>query len=243
MSKPTVVIVPGAWQMPAAFDNFSRKLNEAGYPTYLVELPSVGGTEMPLSGLAGDIQAVRSALNQVCQDGKKAMVLAHSAGGLSGSNAIEGYDVAGIIYLAAFVIPKGTSVLELVGGAPLPWMDVQDDRVFARPNLVSQTFFNDLAPELQAKWASAMTHTSAALFATPSQYEPWANGVPRGYIFCSDDNALPPPYQQQMIAQLGPEVVIASLHAGHCPHLSVANELLHAFESIVSQLRASEDVV
>ncbi|ETS80713.1 hypothetical protein PFICI_08242 [Pestalotiopsis fici W106-1] len=244
MSKPTIVIVPGAWQQSAALLDFSRKLNEAGYPTELVQVPSVGAAGNPLSGLADDVQAVRSSLREVRQSGKRALILAHSAGGVSGSMAIDGYDVIGIIYLAAFVIPKDASILGLVGGEPLPWMDVQGtviannnkgDRVFVKPEFMSHVFFNDMEPELQNKWASEMTHTSAKLFSTRCEYEPWMNGVQCGYIFCSQDNALPPQYQEQMINLLGPNVVCARLETGHCPHLSAPDKLLQAFQSIVSK--------
>lgn len=125
MSKPTIVIVPAAWQTPVVWDSFSRKLNDAGYPTEYVAMPTVGGTETPLAGLADDVAAVQAALTKLAGDGKKAMLLGHSSGGLVSSNAVVGFDVAGIIYLSAFMIPSGKSLLDMLGGQPLPWMDVQ----------------------------------------------------------------------------------------------------------------------
>lgn len=124
-TKPTIIVVPGSWQPPVFFEGFAKKLNAAGYPTEVVDLPTVGRTETPLPGLAEDVAAIRVALDKVKSEGKKALVFGHSSGGLSGSNAIEGYDVVGFIYMSAFMIPKGKSVLEMLGGAPLPWMDIQ----------------------------------------------------------------------------------------------------------------------
>lgn len=99
-------------------------------------------------------------------------------------------------------------------------------------DMLPQVAFNDLGKDEQAKWSQAVTHTSAAVFATPSAFEPWASGVPCGYIFCSDDNALPLPIQQEMAAQLGPDAVSATLQSGHCPFLSVPNQLLDAVQKV-----------
>jgi alpha-beta hydrolase superfamily lysophospholipase len=134
--KPTVVIVPGSWQPPVFFVTLAQKLGQAGFPSEIVDLPSVGGTETPLPGLDADVAAIRKVLTKVKEEGKKTLVLSHSSGGLSGSNAIEGFDVTGIIYMSAFMIPKGKSVLEMLGGQPLPWMDLQVGSIF--PRLLAQ---------------------------------------------------------------------------------------------------------
>lgn len=137
MSKPTIIIVPGAWQLPPAFDNIVKLLNEAGYPTVHVPLPTVGGTELPLAGQSDDVDAVRKVLVPVVEEGKEVVVIGHSAGGISMSGAVEGYDagsrkaagktggVVRCIFMTAFVLPKGQSLLGMLGGQPLPWMVVE----------------------------------------------------------------------------------------------------------------------
>lgn len=73
---------------------------------------------------------------------------------------------------------------------------------------------------------------SAALFAAPATYEPWAHGIPCSYIFTTEDGALPYPVQQAMAQQLGPEAKTASVKASHCPFLSMPDELVKAVESV-----------
>ncbi|ETS74471.1 hypothetical protein PFICI_14337 [Pestalotiopsis fici W106-1] len=236
MTNPTMVVVPGAWQKPSVFENLCQKLREAGYPTEQIILPSVGGHDLPLAGLAEDVAAVQSVLNQLTRDGKRAVLLGHSSGGLIASNAAEGFDVDGIIYMTAFVVPKGKALMELMGGKPLHWMDVQGDRVFGKPELLPEVAFNDLDAEAQAKWAKEMTHQSAALYMSPSNYEPWTSGLPCGYIFCTDDNAVPLPLQQQMAALLAPGPAVATLKAGHCPHLSMPDDVVQAVQDVHSKL-------
>lgn len=74
-------------------------------------------------------------------------------------------------------------------------------------------------------YSKHLTHTSASVFASPSSFEPWANGVPCAFIFCELDKALPLPVQQQMASQLGPNATTYSLQAGHCPFLSMPEQL------------------
>ncbi|KAH8651147.1 Alpha/beta hydrolase fold-1 [Xylariales sp. PMI_506] len=238
MSKPAVVIVPGAWQKPVFFDDLVLRLTDAGYLTKHVSLPTVGGTEKPLAGLADDVAAVQSVLEELKQQGRRALIVGHSSGGLVASNAVVGFesDVDGIIFLSAFMIPKGKALLDLLGGQPLPWMQLQGDIVVGDAALIPQVAFNDLSADDQAKWLKEMTHTSAAMFATPTDFEPWAFGIPCGYIFCSQDNALPLPIQQQMASQLGPDAITVTLDASHCPHLSMPGKLVQGIQEVHSRL-------
>jgi pimeloyl-ACP methyl ester carboxylesterase len=265
-NKPTVVIVPGSWQLPIVWDEFRSVLEGAGHEAHHVALPSIGGTTLPLTGLPEDVAAVRDVLNPLVAQGKEIVLLCHSSGGIVGSNAVEGFDVAArqaageqggvvrIVYLAAFMLPQGQSLIGLLGGQPLPWMVIgvssipfpphvqldpglltpsQEDRVSGDPALFPEVGFNDLPAEEQTRWAQEATYTSLALFTAPSAYEPWANGIPGAFIFTTLDNALPYPLQQGMAAQLGPDFRNATLESGHCPFLSMPQQLLAALEQVV----------
>ncbi|KAI6712533.1 hypothetical protein JHW43_004943 [Diplocarpon mali] len=239
-SKPAIVIAPGAWQKPAGFSSFASQLQHAGYATEVVSYPSVGGTETPLPGLAEDVAATRAVLTKLLEGGGEVeiLLLCHSYGGVVGSCAVEGFSVVErerrgekggvrlVVYMTAFMIPKGRSLLDMLGGQPLPWMNVQGDKTTAVASLLPQVAFNDLPAEQAEQFAQDVTHSSSVVFATPSTFEPWANGIRCAYIFCTEDRALPYPSQQQMAAQLGPEPVTWTLKAGHCPFLSVPEQLV-----------------
>lgn len=136
-NKPTILIVPGAWQLTTAFEPFREVLHKSGYQTEIVKLPSVGGTELPLTGLPEDIAAIRAKLEPLVDAGKDVLLLTHSAGGVSGSAAVKGFDlktrksvglpggVTRVVYMGAFMIPKGSSLMEMLGGKPLPWMIIE----------------------------------------------------------------------------------------------------------------------
>ncbi|ROV92371.1 hypothetical protein VMCG_09112 [Cytospora schulzeri] len=245
-SKPTIVIVPGAWQLPTGYTPFADLLKRSGFGSEVVDKPSTGSTGNPPAGLPEDIAAVREVVQPLVDAGKEVVLLTHSAGGVSGSGAVKGLDVkarkeAGlpggitrVIYMTAAMVPKGSSLLELLGGKPLHWMNVQDDRITIDPETMPEIGMNDLSPEEQKKWTKEISHTSANLFEGTSEYEPWNEGVPCAYIFTEYDGALSYELQQQMASQLGPNALTVTLKAGHCPFLSMPNELLAAVEKIVA---------
>ncbi|KAH7129122.1 Alpha/beta hydrolase fold-1 [Dactylonectria macrodidyma] len=244
--KPTIVIAPGAWQLRTAWSRFISILEEAGYPTEYVDPPTLGGTTLPLAGLADDIAAARKTLGRLLDEGKYVRILCHSAGGVVASNAVEGLDtasrkaqglqggVAQIIYLTAFMLPAGKSLFDMLGGKPLPWMEMMDDRVLVNNTDASAEIgLNDLDADARKIWSKEMTHSALGLFTTASNFEPWANSIPIAYIFCTEDNAITYPIQQQMALQAGPDLAFANLHAGHCPYISVPYDLLEAVETIL----------
>ncbi|KAG8169188.1 hypothetical protein KVR01_001937 [Diaporthe batatas] len=245
-SKPTIVIVPGAWQLTSCFAPFADLLKSKGFDNEVVDMPSVGGTQLPLTGLPEDVAAVRAVVQPLVAAGKEVVLLAHSAGGISGGGAVKGLDlktrqqaglpggVVRMIYMTAFMVPKGSSLLQMLGGQPPPWMVVDGDRITVDPDVVQELGYSDLPPEERQKWSREMTHTSAALFAGASEYEPWKDGVPCAYILTEDDGALPYALQQQMAAQLSPEEPKILIKANHSPYLSVPAELLTAIEKILA---------
>lgn len=138
LTKPTIVIVPGAWQLSSCFAPFADLLrSKGGFETEVVTMPSVGGTQLPLTGLPEDIAAVRAVIQPLIEAGREIVLLTHSAGGISGGGAVKGLDartrgeaglaggVVRIIYMAAFIVPKGSSLLQMLGGKPAPWMVVE----------------------------------------------------------------------------------------------------------------------
>ena len=91
-----------------------------------------------------------------------------------------------------------------------------------------------MSPEDQARWSKEATYTSLALFTAQSQYEPWSNGIPGAYIFCTLDNALPYPLQQQMASQLGTDFPNATLESSHVPFLSMPERLFGALTKVIN---------
>jgi pimeloyl-ACP methyl ester carboxylesterase len=136
MSKPTFVFSLGAWLTPVHFNAVRDRLDALGYPSECPAHPSVGA-EPPSMTLDDDVVSLRKVLTTLANDEKDIVVVGHSYGGVVASAASEGLvkpvradsgkpgGVIKVVYLAAFALDKGQSLLGLLGGNYLPWMKVE----------------------------------------------------------------------------------------------------------------------
>ncbi|KAK8251237.1 Alpha/beta hydrolase fold-1 [Phyllosticta capitalensis] len=228
-ATPDIVLVPGAWQPSDCFDPLRALLKERGYETHAVDHPSVGA-EPPTGTLQGDAASLRSLLSKLIEEEEKEVVLLlHSYGGVVGACASEGLGLkqrraAGkkggivvIIYQAAFAIPKGKSLMDMLpGGEPLDWMRNEDGRVFV--DISPSVTLPELSPIEQQKWHARLTHTSAGVFIGKNTNEPWLE-IPTAYFVCESDTVLLPPIQEAMAASLG-DVSIKRNPGAHSAFLS-----------------------
>lgn len=135
-SKPLIFFAPGAWHSPASFRLVRDALHERGWETDAVEYPSVGA-EPPNKALTDDVVVVRANLESLVEQGKHLLVVAHSYGGLVCGEAIrelgskerakqgKSGGVIVLLYLSAFVLHRGQTIFDLLGGSWLPWFRVE----------------------------------------------------------------------------------------------------------------------
>ncbi|KAH6717914.1 hypothetical protein BKA61DRAFT_716467 [Leptodontidium sp. MPI-SDFR-AT-0119] len=199
-----------------------------------VNYPSVGGTESPLLGIAEDVAATRDLLSKVLDGKKEVLPLYHLYGGVVGNCSVERikegkeWGVKLAVYMTAFMIPKGKSLLDMLGGQLLPCMNLQEEETTGMKSMIKEVEFNDMSDEKAAVFMDQISQYSASMFATPSTFEPWVNGIDCAYIFRTKDKGLPLPIQRQMPQQLGPGPARWSLKAGHCPYMVISNQALEA---------------
>lgn len=136
MSNPTFIFSLGAWIVPAFYDSTRSRLDALGFPSECPAHPSVGA-ELPGKTLEDDVSSLRHVLTAFADEGRELVVVAHSYGGVVTSCAVDGLTksarikagkpggIIKIIYLAAFVLDKGQSLLGMLGGNYLPWMKVE----------------------------------------------------------------------------------------------------------------------
>ncbi len=123
--KPNVVFVPGAWHDSNVYSLLLPSLQQAGYRSFMVNLPSVGA-EPPSTSISEDITAVRSKVQEAIDDrgGSDVLVVLHSYGGAPGSSALKGLakgemegkgGVVHVLYIAAYVLEEGTATGDIKG--------------------------------------------------------------------------------------------------------------------------------
>ena len=136
MSKPTILLIFGAW----FYDNFLALLQERSFPTAYSSYPSLNAADPVSTDAISDTNYIlnRSLLPLVENEAKDIVILMHSYGGVPGSGAAKGLSkgqrkgqskkggVVGLIYISGFVLPDGASVADGQGGKLPEWV-MQDE--------------------------------------------------------------------------------------------------------------------
>ena len=133
MSKPTFVLVPGAWHKPAIYTSVANRLSEHGYNTVKLPLPSVGAMP-PNMNFDADVDAIRKSITDlVDKEEKEVILVVHSYTGMPGAEAPKGLGkkerqkkglkggVVRLVFIMAFAMAEGFQ--PTAGGAQMPdWM-------------------------------------------------------------------------------------------------------------------------
>ena len=220
---PTLVLVHGAWHGSWCWEQLVEALGDL--PVRTVDLPSAGDDPATLGDLYADAAAVRSVLAGI--DGPT-VVVGHSYGGAVVTEAVTaGSGVVRVVYLCAFLLDAGESLLGAVGGTPPPWWDVRADHVLVRtPETV---FYNGVSPELAARSAARVSAHSLRAFEQPLTNAGW-RAVPSTYVVATQDQAIPPVAQEAMAQRAGD---VLRMDTGHSPFLSHPQELAELLREIV----------
>lgn len=223
---PHLLLVHGAWHSSSCFRLLRRELDDIATST--VELRSSGLAPDRLGTLTDDATIVRAAVAAI--DGP-VVVLGHSYGGAVVSEGLTGApDVVRLVYLAAFALDVGESLLQAAGGRPLPWFDWQEERGFVDALDAREVFYADVPSDLAASAVVQLRHQSIASFTQPLTTAAWRS-VPSTYIACTQDRALPYP-AQQALAQRATDTV--TLESSHSPFLSKPAELAAVLREVLA---------
>jgi pimeloyl-ACP methyl ester carboxylesterase len=210
-SKPTVVLVHGAWADASSWKKVAAELRGDGY--------QVTSPELALLDVAADVTTVRAALDGIA--GPKILV-GHSYGGVVISQAAAGRsDVRALVYAAAFVPGEGDSILSLGAGfQPSEAFGhlIFTGEPFASPCFIDPAFFSQFfAQDLSAKKAAVLNAAQRPLnFANvfaPSGPVAW-HTVPSWYAVSGADRMIDPAQQRWMADRIGAETVEYA-HASH----------------------------
>ncbi|KAH6868194.1 Alpha/beta hydrolase fold-1 [Alternaria rosae] len=236
MTKPQLILIPGAWHTPSAFLPLNTKLNALGYTTRARQLASVGSTDHPTTDLSADIAIVRSMIDTaIGASGNDVVVIAHSWGGIVASSALVGFGKTerealgkkgGVVrcgYIAASMLPEGVSLMDSMNHTFPPWCKISGPHVLP---LDPYIFYSDLPLDEQAYWFSQIQPHSLASAYAKTTGAAWKN-IPSSYLVCEEDKSMPVIAQDKMIEVVraeGAEVQVTRLACGHSPFLSRVQE-------------------
>jgi pimeloyl-ACP methyl ester carboxylesterase len=222
-TKPTIVLVHGAWADGSSWDGVTRSLQGQGY-TVLVP-PN------PLRGLTDDAAYIASFLAQ--RPSGPVVLVGHSYGGAVITNAGGSGDVRALVYVNAFVPDEGETVLQILDGSgsalavadPTTVFDIVGypgapegaADVFLKPEVVHTSFAQDL-PEAD-RWTIVASQRPASLVAnvTPSGPAAWKS-LPSWAVIGTDDRVIPAAVLRRMAERAGSTV--SELPASHVSMVS-----------------------
>lgn len=226
---PVVILVHGAWHGAWAWEDVVARLTAEGIRSVAIDLPSTGTDTGAPGDLHDDAEAVRAA---VAAAGAPALVVAHSYGGVPVS---EGAGAAAhLLYVAAFMVEPGESLLGLRGGVQPDWWLTSEDGRTLLPDDPAHVFFADCPPDVAARAVARLRPQRRDVFTQELRSAAWQS-VPSSYVVCERDNAIPPALQERMAERAG---TVSRMDCGHSPFLARPAELTAIVQETLAALLA-----
>jgi pimeloyl-ACP methyl ester carboxylesterase len=236
--RPTIVLIHGAWHWGGCFGKVADLLGAHGFPVITPDLKSHGYSA---AGYA-DVQTMDDYAEPVARlleaASRPLVLLGHSMGGATLTHLGERYPdkIAQLIYLTAFMTRAGKSPNDYIF-APAYGADPAVAELFqllapsadgkgvvldvSKPALVRAAFYADCSDrDFAVASANVVPINTGVPYGTPSQATAERFGrVPRLYIECMADKAIPIAIQRQMQADV-PGAKVVSLQTSHSPFFS-----------------------
>lgn len=208
-SRPTVVLVHGAWADTSSWSGEVQALQRAGH--------AVRAVANPLRGLTGDAQTVRDFLRTLSGP---VVLVGHSYGGSVITNAAAGDPrVKALVYVSAAAPDVGETTGQLsgtgsaLGGDPAtlydraayPGSSGGAADLYLKREVFLRSFAFDLPRETADRlWASQRAASTVA-FTTPSKAAAWRT-IPSWYFIATGDRIIVPASQRAMAKRAGSKV-------------------------------------
>jgi pimeloyl-ACP methyl ester carboxylesterase len=224
------LLVHGSWHGGWAWDSVSAILSEAGHDVVAPDLPGRGDDPRDPAEitLADHVDHIAETLGA---SSSPTILVGHSFGGFVISHVAERMpqSIELLVYVAAFLLRSGQTVLEEAASVPptIPYLDVDESAglVHVRRDVARAVFYADCSAA-DAAWAIArLVPEALAPRRTPASLsDPGFGSCARAYVETVQDRALSIALQREMQEALPCEEVV-SLTSGHSPFLSMPSEL------------------
>jgi len=225
----TFILVHGALHGGWCWDKIVERLRAANHRVLAPDLPGMGGNWAPPGEVTLEATG-RFIANLARQQDEKVVLVAHSLGGITISDAAERAPdtVAGLVYVAAVLVPDGGAAGDLFEGGSLPeGLSLSDDGLTLtdHPDHARHRYYSGCE---EADVQMALSRL------TPQPAQPLVDRLaltlegfgrlPRAYVQCRHDNALPFDLQraQQVTLPCNP---VFTMETGHSPFLQAPDLL------------------
>jgi pimeloyl-ACP methyl ester carboxylesterase len=230
------LLVHGAWHGAWCWDKVVPLLEAKGHSVDVIDLPGHGRDLTPTAEVTLELHVER-----VCQalltEPEPTVLVGHSMAGMVITQAAERCpaQLQALIYLAAYLPHDGQKLLDLADMAEGASTHIRPNLVFSddhrsatlKPAAIRGAFYNDcLAVEIERATRLLVPQATQPFAAVVHTTEEHFGRVPKAYIVCLEDHAVPTALQRRMLAELPCDKVV-TLPTSHSPFIS-APELLAA---------------
>ncbi len=231
------VFVHGAFHGAWCWYKITTALEAAGHTATAVDLPSAGIDAVPAATVTLPAQAER-VLERLDAMDAPVILVGHSAGGPVISTVAEARPekVAKLVYLSAYLLPAGSSILAVAGGdtASLAAQNLvprPDGTLFVRPEGVRDLFYGTSDDADVALARSLLKPIGLLTVGGPVVVGAAFESVRRFYVTCRRDRAISPGFQKVMYTALPCERVFA-ITSDHSSFFSRASALVRVLAAI-----------
>ena len=242
MSKPTIVLVHGAWADGSSWNAVATELQSQGFTVFTP--PNL------LHGVASDAAYVASFLAQ--RTSGPVVLVGHSYGGFVITNAgTGGGDVKALVYVDAFLPDEGETVFQILGGSgsaldvpdPTAVLDIVgypgapegDAEAFLKPATVHDFFAQDLPEADRALIVASQRPITLGANTTPSATPAWKT-LPSWAVVGTEDRVIPPATQLSMAERAGATITeVAASHVSMVSHPKAALDAILAAVAAIGE--------
>jgi len=246
----TFVLVHGAWHGGWCWRHIAPLLRARGHQVHAPDLPGHGDDPAPAGAQTLDSYAER--IGTVLDSCKGDVILVgHSLGGLVISTVAEARPerLQRLVYVTGFLPRDGDSLVRICSADPDNPLNAASVRtpdgqcVAVEPERVWDIFYADCpAEDLALAKTRLGPEPIAVMFQTVHVTPERFGRVPRAYIHCTLDVALPLFVQEQMVAA-SPCATVMTLPTGHSPFFATPALLATQLDSLARPVGAPSGAI
>lgn len=232
------LLIHGAWHGAWCWAAAQRALEAAGHRVRAIDLPTQGTDQTPPAGV-GLQHWIDRTVESLRDLGRPQILVGHSMGGMVITGAADAVPelVSRAVYVCAFLPEDGESLMalasrpECVDDTALVQLPTPDGLcVTVTPESARAGFYGhcpetaiaDALPRLRPLPVKTVLDTVSLRHRAPP--------VPRSYIACTEDRAMPIALQRFLIAR-SPGIDVTVLESDHSPFVSHTDELVAALQN------------
>ncbi len=240
LSRP-IVFVHGAWHGAWCWAGLQAALDDRGVASYAIDLPGHGASTLPAGDLHGDADHVGAVLDRLALT--DVVLVGHSYGGAVITDvAKDRSDIAHLVYVAAFALRAGESVMDPLAALPPETTALQscmvgnEDGTFTiDPAGAVAAFYGECSPSVARAAITRLDRQPKATFTQPTRGA--ADSISSTYVFCARDRAVHPNHQAVLAGRCDVRV---DLDTDHSPMISAVDELAAVIAGIAWGRHAPE---